>query len=317
VIKDRIVGPELTVTRQLTRQDIVVENASELFISIDDNPERRASVSQLMDLMTKPRRLLLRIRLINNRTQDAASVSSEIQIKIDIATEKELKRVDRSFQRFLTHDDANAEDIRRFSDDTDGVANEYRDGLVSYFLAVFQKDLSGVTRDPEALERALDMMARSAYLLDPYRDRRVGAAIANCANLNLNDFTKGRRSTGVAAVDLALTFFGDLISKDHEPAFPSRPADTQSRVRCRIDSQTYSLIETMFWLGQSTPGIDLTGELERLEEGSLTPPDRAKRAALVGEWARRSGAHEAVRRCALILHNDSVFEPVTERWGVS
>jgi hypothetical protein len=202
----------------------------------------------------------------------------------------------------------------RFSNETDGLANYYRDGLVSYVLGVFAKDDHDGS-DPHVLERALSNLGRSAHHLSSFLDRRVGSAVAACARFNLNEMDPFEGATGISEVDAVSGFLLALSRDGDAPDWPSKPRRTETDVRCPVDEATFSLLELTFRLGEEPSEALVREQLERLEHASLTSPDRAKLAVVLGEWADRNRRAEIAKRCALVLYNDAVFDRMANRWG--
>ncbi len=79
---------------------------------------------------------MLSLRRVNGRNEDNAAAAVDFRIKIDVPEPRELDIVGEAFLRHLAREDATHDDVMRFSDETDGMANFYRDGLVSYLVAV-------------------------------------------------------------------------------------------------------------------------------------------------------------------------------------
>lgn len=317
VVAGRMLGPSSVITRMPQADDIVIENATGIQLAIDGGSWRDASPEQTAHIIAEHPRRMLNVRLSNARVQDSTAASVDYRIKIDVADESELDAVDEVFLRHLARDDAGREDVMRFSNETDGLANLYRDGLASYVLGVFAKDDTTVSEDPHVLERALAAFGRAAFHLRDFADRRVAAAVAACACLNLNDLSRVGVPTGVASVDLASSFLHALSATSTPPTWPSEPAGTPSDIRCPIDESTFAFLELLFRLSEAEPNGWVAKELERIEHGSLTAPDRAKFAVVLGEWAYRRGLGDITGRCATILYNDAIFETAVERWGTS
>lgn len=315
VIDGRLLGPNATITRIPRPADIMIENTETLEAAVDGDPRRQVSPDELRLLLTERPKRMLNLRLVNERSQDSAAAAVEYRIKIDVPNPGELDAVDDAFLRHLARDDASRDDVMRFSDETDGLANYYRDGLVSYVIGVFEKDDTVGIDNPHTLERALDNFGRAAHHLDAFATRRVSTAVATCARLNLNELNPLNAATGVTAVDLVSHFLRLLTMRGKRPAWPLRPESKPSEIRCPVDEATFSLLELVFDLGQQDRSTPLAEHLDRIEYGNLTSPDRAKFAVIVGEWADRHGNPDAARRCATILYNDPVFEAAIDRWN--
>lgn len=314
VVDGRLLGPNSTITRLPTPDDIAIENTESLEAAIDGGASQAVSAEQLRDILSGAPRRMLNVRLVNGRAEDNAAAAVDYRIKIDVPDEQELVAVDEAFLKHLAREDATRDDVMRFSDDTDGLANFYRDGLVSYVVGIFAKDDKAHVDDPKKLERALDSFGRAAQHLDPFADRRVAAAVAACARLNLNELNPLNAATGVTAVDLVSLFLRDVATAQEQPPWPARPLAQTSDVRCPVDEATYSLLDLAFRLGEQGNDLRLDDELDRIEVGNLTSPDRAKFAVIVGEWAARHDQADAVHRCATVLYNDPVFDAAVERW---
>lgn len=314
VVDGRILGPNSTITRLPRPDDIAIENTESLEVAVDGAPARSVTSDELREILSESSKRMLRLRLVNGRNEDNAAAAVDFRIKIDVPEPRELGIVDEAFLRHLAREDATRDDVMRFSDETDGMANFYRDGLVSYVVGVFAKDDSDQVNDPKKLERALDNFGRSAQHLDAFAPRRVAAAVAACARLNLNELNPLNAATGVTAVDLVSLFLRDLASGEEQPPWPPRPQTRDSDIRCPVDEATFSLLELTFALGEQASDGALGEVLDRIEYGNLTSPDRAKFAVVVGEWAQRHAQTDAVRRCATVLYNDPVFEAAVERW---
>lgn len=297
VVDGQILGVNSTITRLLDRDDITIENTQTIDAEIDGDATRRVTAAELRSILTARPKRVVRLRLANERSEDSAAAGVEFRIKIDVPDPGELESVDDAFLRHLARDDASREDVLRFSDETDGLANYYRDGLVSYVVGVFAKDDTAAAHEAHSLERALDNFGRSAHHLDAFRERRVAAAVAACARLNLNELNPLSASTGVTAVDLVSQFLLQL-SAEGRPTWPTRPPSVPSELRCPVDEATFSLLEFIFELGEAKPTASLDDQLDRIEHGNLTSPDRAKLAVVVGEWADRHGDADTVKRCA-------------------
>jgi hypothetical protein len=314
VVDGRLLGPNSTITRLPRPDDIAIENTESLKAAVDGAAPRSVSADELRAILSNAPKRMLNVRLINGRAEDNAAAAVDYRIKIDVPDPWELDDVDEAFLKHLAREDATRDDVMRFSDDTDGLANLYRDGLVSYVVGIFAKDDKSHVDDPKKLERALDNFGRAAQHLDSFADRRVAAAVAACARLNLNELNPLNAATGVTAVDLVSLFLRDLATAEDQPIWPTRPKTRASDIRCPVDEATYSLLELTFVLAEQEAAGTLDNELDRIEFGNLTSPDRAKFAVVVGEWAARHGRADAVRRCATVLYNDPVFDATVERW---
>jgi hypothetical protein len=315
VIAGKMLGPNSVVTRMAEPSDVVIENATAIELAIDGGSWTDVSTEETARIIAERPRRMLNVRLINSRVQDGTAASVDYRIKIDVANETELAAVDEAFLRHLARDDTGREDIMRFSNETDGLANFYRDGLASYVLGVFAKDDTTVSEDPHVLERALAAFGRAAFHLHDFTDRRIAAAVAACACLNLNDLSHAGVSTGVTSVDAASKFLRALSLTTTPPTWPTQPAGLASDIRCPVDEATFAFLELLFWLSEAEPNGWVGHELERIEHGSLTAPDRAKFAVVLGEWADRRGLGDITGRCAPILYNDPIFETAVNRWG--
>jgi len=314
VVAGRMLGPNTVMARMPRASDIVIENATTIEVAIDGGPAREASRDEVARRIAESPRRLLNLRLVNARMEDSTTAAVDYRIKIDVADESELAAVDDAFLRHLAREDVGREDVMRFSNETDGVANFYRDGLASYLLGVLAKD--STSDDPETLERALAAFGRATFHLNDFGDRAVASAVAACARLNLNDLSHPHPSTGVASVDLATDFLSALSSTAPPPSWPPRPTPASADIRCPVDESTFTFLELLFSLGEAVPNGWLRKELERIEHGTLTSPDRSKFAVVVGEWAARRKLAEVAERCAAILYNDPIFETAVDRWAM-
>lgn len=314
VVDGRLLGPNSTITRLPRLDDIAIENTESLEAAVDGAAPRSVSMDELRAILSQAPKRMLNVRLVNGRAEDNAAAAVDYRIKIDVPDPQELDDVDEAFLKHLAREDATRDDVMRFSDDTDGLANFYRDGLVSYVVGIFAKDDKSHVDDPKKLERALDNFGRAAQHLDSFAERRVAAAVAACARLNLNELNPLNAATGVTAVDLVSLFLRDLATAEEQPTWPTRPQTRPSDIRCPVDEATYSLLELTFLLAEHGVDLTLNDELDRIEFGNLTSPDRAKFAVVVGEWAARHSRADAVRRCATVLYNDPVFDGTVERW---
>ena len=95
----------------------------------------------------------------------------DYRIKIDVADEAELAAWTKLFFSTWRETTSNASDVMRFSNETDGLANFYRDGLASYVLGVFAKDNSAASDDPRVLERALRISDAPPLTWRTFHDR--------------------------------------------------------------------------------------------------------------------------------------------------
>lgn len=314
IVGGKMLGPNSVITRRPSEADVVIENATLIEIGVDGDSERPVSVREAAQIIGARPRQMLNVRLANERVEDRTAAAVEYRIRLDVADEAELDRVDELFLQHLARDDARREDVTRFSDETDGLANFYRDGLASYVLGVFAKDQPATADDPQSLERALAAFGRAAFHLADFRDRRVAAAVAACASLNLNDIGSASIPTGLPGVDAALGFLRHLRGSDVSPQWPKRPLGQPSALRCPVDDATFAFLDLVFALGEPEGTPSASAALERIEHGTLTAPDRTKFAVVLGEWASRTGRGEMVRRCASILYNDPIFEGAVSRW---
>jgi hypothetical protein len=316
VVDGRVLGSNSTIARLPASPQIAIENTTEIEARVDGGDPHHVSREEAHGLLTEQPKRMLHLRLVNGRSEDNAAAAVEYRIKIDIADADELNSVDDAFLRHLAREDPTRADVMRFSDETDGMANFYRDGLVSYVLGVFAKDHTDES-DPHLLERGLESLGRSAHHLASFLDRKVGAAVAACARFNLNEMTPFEANTGITAVDVVSRFLLLLSRGEEHVAWPTRPTATPSQFRCPVDEATYSLLELTFELDGASSETLLTEQIDRIDRGRLTSPDRAKLAVVVGEWADRNGSADIASRCATTLYNDAVFEAVTKRWGAA
>jgi hypothetical protein len=316
LINGRVLGPTNPIVTTLPRPgDITIENTQTIEARVDGQPPRSVTTDELRALLTERPKRMLNLRLVNGRTQDNSAAAVEFRIRIDVPHPDELDAVDDAFLRHLARENATREDVMRFSDETDGLANHYRDGLVSYVVGVFAKDDTAAVDNANILGRALDNFGRAGHHLGSFSQRPVGAAVAACARLNLNELTVRNATTGVTAVDLVSRFLLELSMSETRPTWPEQPSSRLSELRCPVDEATFALLELVFELSEVKNPGQLDGQLERIEHANLTSPDRAKLALIVGEWAHRRGQTDTTRRCATVLHNDPVFGTAVERWS--
>lgn len=314
IIGDRILATTAVITRRPSQTDVVIENATTIKVAVDGGPDHSVSAEEAARIVGARPKQMLHLHLANERAQDATATAIEYRIRVDVADESELDRVDEAFIQHLARDDVDRDDVVRFSNETDGVANHYRDGLASYVLGVLAKDDTSVSDDPGILERALALFGRAATHLADAGDRRVPAAVAACACLNLNDFSHVVAQTGVPSVDAASVFLRGLAMGWSDLEWPTRPAGQASDVGCPVDETTFAFLELLFSLAEPAATERAADALERVEHGTLTSPDRSKFAAVLGEWANARGLDDTARRCATILLNDPIFEGAATRW---
>jgi hypothetical protein len=155
VVGGTILGPNAIITRLPRPGEVTIENTERLEARVDGEPPRSVSADELRALLSEQPKRMLNLRLVNGRTEDEASPAVDFRIKIDVPTDAELDAVDEAFLRHLAREDPTRDDVMRFSDQTDGLANHYRDGLVSYVVGVFGKDNAASIEDARILERAL------------------------------------------------------------------------------------------------------------------------------------------------------------------
>jgi hypothetical protein len=317
MVGGKMLAPIDIVTRRPTFADVAIENATRIEIGVDGEPSRRVTTEEAARIISGRPRQMLKVHLVNERTRDATATAVDYRLRVDVADPSELDRVDRAFIRHLARDDLRSADVVRFSDETDGLANYYRDGLASYVLGVLKKDTTVRPDDPNVLEHALDAFGLSASRLAGFCDRRVPRAVAACACLSLNDFSSARAPAGVPSVDVAMLFLHSLSTGNAPSPRPPEPDEQPSEVRCPVDQATFGFLELMFGLGKTNRSDMVTDAIERVEHGTLTPADRAKFAVVLGEWADEARRMDIVRRCAPILYNDPVFGAAANRWRVT
>jgi hypothetical protein len=313
LVADRILGPNSVITRLPKPEDISIANTTGIQAEVDGEPARTVSADEVRRLLSERSPRFLRLRLVNSRDEDTAAAAVDFRVTIDIADPTALEVVDKAFRRHLARESLSRDDVRGFSDETDGLANQYRNGLASYFFGVFAKDGTPPRDDVERLQHALDRFGAAAHYLEPYGDRQIGSAVAACARFNLNDFKAVTVPTGVTEVDLVTRFLIDLSMGSGTAAFPTRPTARPSDARCHVDAATYSLLELVFQLADASLA-PLDFQVDRIEHENLTDYDRAKLAVVVGEWAHRDSQTQLAERCATILYNDPVFERAVQRW---
>jgi len=314
IVGDKILATNAVVTRRPSQTDVVIENATTINVAVDGGPSRSVSAEEAARIVGARSKQMLHVHLANERAQDATATAIEYRIRVDVADESELDRVDEAFVQHLARDDVDRDDVVRFANETDGLANYYRDGLASYILGVLAKDDTSASDDPHILERALASFGRAATHLADSGDRRVPAAVAACACLNLNDFSHVVAHTGVPSVDAASVFLHRLSMGHSDLEWPTRPAGQASDVGCPVDETTFAFLELVFSLAEPGATERAADELQRVEHGTLTPPDRSKFAVVLGEWANARGLGDTARRCATILFNDPIFEGAVTRW---
>jgi hypothetical protein len=317
VVNDRILGPNSVISRLLKPEDISITNTTAIQAEVDGEAARRVTADEVRRLLSERSRRFLRLWLVNSRDEDNAAAAVDFRITIDIADPAALLVVDDAFRRHLARESVSRDDVRGFSDETDGLANQYRNGLASYFFGVFAKDGPAGPHDGQRLQNALDRFGAAAHYLEPYGDRRIGSAVAACARFNLNDFKSITVPTGVTEVDLVTRFLIDLSLGSGTTAFPERPTARPSDTRFHVDAATYSLLELVFQLAEASNRAPLDYHVDRIEHENLTDYDRAKLAVVVGERAYRDGQTQMGERCATTLYNDPVFGKAAERWRTS
>ena len=303
MVGGRMLAPNSVLTQRISEADVVIENATVIEIGVNGAPRCAVSPDDAARIIADRPRQMLDVRLANERAQDATASEVDYRIKLDVADESELDRVDQAFIRHLARPDVQPEDVMRFSNDTDGVANFYRDGLASYVLGVFAKDDTAATKDPRILERAIASFGRAAFHLKDFGGRPVAAALSTCADLNLNVFKPAELPTGVLAVEAAVSFLCEL-AEGATPLWPARPADPPSEMRCPVDEATFSFLNLLFAVGEGDPRESAMPALELIEHGTLTPQIAASLQSFSGSGrtgeASRMSSVGAPRSCTTI-----------------
>ncbi|HMS72467.1 MAG TPA: hypothetical protein PKB03_05485, partial [Baekduia sp.] len=174
IIGDRILATTAVITRRPSQTDVVIENATTIKVAVDGGPERSVPAEEAARIVGARPKQMLHLHLVNERAQDATATAIEYRVRVDVPDESELDRVDEAFLHHLARDDVDRDDVVRFSNETDGLANYYRDGLASYILGVLAKDGTSVSDDPSILERALASFGRAATHLADAGDRLAG-----------------------------------------------------------------------------------------------------------------------------------------------
>jgi hypothetical protein len=300
----------VNIRKPLPAAQIDVANCTSAFLSRNGSAERPIDIAALGQTIADNTDAELRLRLLNERARDEAKIVSRYTIRIVLARPAELTEVDRLFVRHIAVNQLTMRNVAAFAEAAEQhrAARFYTDALVAYATGVLIKegtDLGGATL-PFSEFQGKYMQALAELHLFPTRP--VAASVVACIGLNLNDFSWTGASSGIAAIDEALTFFAALRNSrriDFPASLQPEPAHLPI---CPVDRDTHEVLTDFTLLSRSDRDPSRTAEVAaRAADGTLSPFDRAKLSALAAARRLADGEINDARAALRSLANDPTF----------
>lgn len=283
--------------------EIIVENASHAFVSIDGSHPRRITVDGLMILISSIAQGELTTEIVSKKTDNVSPVTTTYNLSFRIAQSSDLQSVEQAFRNVLASEAITIAAINNFLEDprAQGPGKEYAVGLAEYCLGVLVKERPEGERLTTPFSRYRDHYGRALNTLKDF-PRPLSRLISSLIRFSLNDFESHGSGAGFSALDLAIELLSDPAS-----ARPRHFLERSGRSPiCPIDHGTGLILELAKNLTMQprwSPILD--AECRGLANSYLVDlSDRQKAYAIWAASAWRLGATGSVR------------EPLTQIAGI-
>jgi hypothetical protein len=303
---------EVIIRRRSSKLDLHLINTSRSTAEIDGADACAVSRETLLRLLETGIDSTITLQLTNTRAVDNASAHSAYKIKTRVPTEKGVRYVDDTFREILAREEISRADVDLFADRAKGHgADEYADGLYHYAVGLRAKDHINDNGNAISYTKYVEKFQTADAIVSEIPSP-LADTISTCIRFNLNEFALSRRSTGIAALDEAISFFAPLT--DHVAAsvrVNEKIRKGTSVPACPIDRVTNAVLQLVVdvprpkRLDQSQ--VDTLKGL--IVSGLTSVLDRAKLRALLARRALDCGAPALAIPELRSLSHDPTFGP--------
>tara|TARA_R110000868_G_scaffold405577_1_gene685095 strand:- start:18109 stop:19260 length:1152 start_codon:yes stop_codon:yes gene_type:complete len=293
LIKGNEPSHRTTVRSKVVATDVYLQNASVASMSVNGGSSENVAISDISDKLAALTDGELTITLVNNDQQNATPVASTYELSIRVASAKQLKGVESSFDEIILSEELTRAAIGDFLDDqrTQGPAAEYAIALADYAMGVLLKERPGTESLTTPFSRYREAYGSALPRLSDF-DRPLARLITNIIRFAMNDFSSAVTKTGFWELDVANEMLKDPMSNVIE-SFGKLPA--VRKPICPVDhgtGQILALAERMSSQDRWSP--ILNDECRRASETDvLDAMDQQKVLAIWAASAWRLDAKES------------------------
>jgi hypothetical protein len=289
--------------------DVAILNCTACEISKDGGAMVPMTQKDIASLLAAERSSRCVLTLINERSLDRATATSEFVIRFQIPSADALNAIDKEFiERFARAEHPRIADVDSFraSCPIESAAQDYASALGDYVIGLAIKE-----RHPEGgalmeFDHYKDKFTGALAVLKEFH-RPVARAVSSIVDFNLNNFTSSSAPTKLHNVGAAFLFFRAIAQGQEPPAISARSARHTSI--CPVDIVTDRILDAVHRLSSPRkPHALIAAELEDLKRWQpLSEYDRTKIAVLSALTQLRLGKFAVAESHLRALRFDFLF----------
>jgi hypothetical protein len=316
LIQGREPSLRTTIRSKLMETDLVIANATSATICINGDEVSDSSLEAVFGHLSQHSNAEAKVTLLNDTQKNATPIATVYNLSLRVATDDELRDVERAFADVIMCEQVSREGIGRFLADvrTSGSASEYAVGLAEYALGVLLKERPDTEPLSTPYARYREAYGAALQKLIDFQ-RPLASLISDIIRFAMNDFSNTSEKTGFWELDLARSLLKD--PEENEIAVV-KDQDEMRKPICPVDhgtGQILALAERMF--GQERWGPILDEECRKATASEiLDAMDRQKAMAIWAASAWRlnakNSAIEPLRQISATYPFSNWAEPYLE-----